>query len=298
MRDVFSFFFLRESVGCDASLPLNLNARISHLILSVKVSITMKIGKYFKAKKVDEASIASTVSKVKVVKVQEPEPARAVVEPAPEATVTAVQAPPTTSEPGVVPDSETDFPADAAVVATIGSSGSSKQHTIITEIAALTPEVRDESAKNAFDTLFANFSNKGRKVKEEELANDATSELRDEAEVIVEHVVSESDDAEDAETFEEGDEVTYEGSILSDDKSEMTSEQQFPQLLHIMSEKSFTTTAMENDVTAKYFHKDVVVNSLEEGSNNLVIRAMYFIPKPNAEDHVVVKIEVRFFGME
>ena len=118
-------------------------------------------------------------------------------------------------------------------------------------------------------------------------------EVRDEAEVIVENVVFESDDAEDAETFEEGDEVTYEeGSILSDDKSEMTSEQQFPQLNHIVSDKSFTTTAMENDVTAKYFHKDVVVNSLEEGSNSLVIRAMYFIPRPNAEDHVVVKIEV------
>lgn len=253
----------------------------------------MKIGKYFKngggskAKKVDEASIASTVSKVKVVTVLEPEPARAVVEPAPEATPTAELAPPTTSEPA--------FPADAAGVATIGSSGSSKQHTIITEVAEPTPEVRDESAKKAFDTLFANFSSIVAKGKKEELATDTTLEVRDEAEAIVENVVSESDDAEDAEdaeTFEERDEVTYEGSILSDDKSEMTSEQQFPQLNHIMSDKSFTTTAMENDVTAKYFHKDVVVNSLEEGSNNLVIRAMYFIPRPNAEDHVVVKIEV------
>ena len=258
----------------------------------------MKIGKYFKngggskAKKVDEAGSVSTVSKVKVVTVLEPEPARAVVEPAPEATPTAELAPPTTSELGL----GLEFPAASAGVATIGSSGSSKQHTINTEVAEPTPEVRDESTKStkkAFDTLFANFSSSGAKGKNEELATDTTLEVRDEAEVIVENVVSESDDAEDAETFEEGDEVTYEeGSILSDDKSEMTSEQQFPQLNHIMSDKSFTTTAMENDVTAKYFHKDVVVNSLEEGSNNLVIRAMYFIPKPNAEDHVVVKIEV------
>ena len=58
------------------------------------------------------------------------------------------------------------------------------------------------------------------------------------------------------------------------------------------TDKSFVTMAMENDVTAKYFHKDVVVNSLEEGANGLVIRAMYFIPKPNVEDHVVVKVEV------
>ena len=44
----------------------------------------------------------------------------------------------------------------------------------------------------------------------------------------------------------------------------------------------------------KYFHKDVVVNSLEDGMGALVIRAMYFIPRPKGEDHVVVKVEVRF----
>lgn len=46
-----------------------------------------------------------------------------------------------------------------------------------------------------------------------------------------------------------------------------------------------------NQMSKKYFHKDVVLNSLEDGANNLVIRAMYFIPKPKADDHVVVKIE-------
>jgi hypothetical protein len=55
-------------------------------------------------------------------------------------------------------------------------------------------------------------------------------------------------------------------------------------------EKSFVTTAMETDVTAKYFHKDVVVNCLDD--NGLIIRAMYCIPKPIGEDHVVVKVEV------
>ena len=271
---------------------------ISHL-LQKGFYATMKIGKYFKsgggskAKKIDEASIATQSVKVQ-------EPARAVVEPvpeepAPEATPTAEPAPPTTSEPTVVPASEPDLPADVTGVATVGSNSSSKQHTTITEVPEPTPEVRDESAKKAFDTLFANFTTSGGKGKKEELANDTASEVRDEAEVIVEDVVSaESDDAEDAETYEEeGDEVAYEESILSDDKSEITSEEQYPQPLNrIVSDKSFTTTAMENDVTAKYFHKDVVVNSLEEGSNNLVIRAMYFIPKPNAGDHVVVKIEV------
>lgn len=50
-------------------------------------------------------------------------------------------------------------------------------------------------------------------------------------------------------------------------------------------------TAKGNDASKKYFHKDVVLNSLEDGANALVIRAMYFIPKPKSEDHVVVKIE-------
>lgn len=50
-------------------------------------------------------------------------------------------------------------------------------------------------------------------------------------------------------------------------------------------------TAKGTDASKKYFHKDVVLNSLEDGANNLVIRAMYFIPKPKAEEHVVVKIE-------
>lgn len=54
--------------------------------------------------------------------------------------------------------------------------------------------------------------------------------------------------------------------------------------------RSFVTTPMENDVTAKYFHKDVVVNCMEDSA--LIIRAMYCIPKPSREDHVVVKVEV------
>lgn len=55
-------------------------------------------------------------------------------------------------------------------------------------------------------------------------------------------------------------------------------------------------TAKGHDASKKYFHKDVVLNSLEDGANSLVIRAMYFIPKPKSEDHVVVKIEVREIG--
>lgn len=59
----------------------------------------------------------------------------------------------------------------------------------------------------------------------------------------------------------------------------------------VISNQKSIETAKGLNVTKKYFHKDVVVNSLEDGVNNLVIRAMYFIPKPKGEDHVVVKIE-------
>ena len=45
----------------------------------------------------------------------------------------------------------------------------------------------------------------------------------------------------------------------------------------------------------KFFHKDVVLHHFGENGmcDNLVIRAMYFVPKPKNADHVVVRIEVR-----
>ena len=72
-----------------------------------------------------------------------------------------------------------------------------------------------------------------------------------------------------------GDAVTYGETALVTKKSDDT-----------------TSTAKGDDPTKKYFHKDVVLNSLDEGMNNLVIRAMYFVPKPKRFDHVVVKVEV------
>lgn len=44
----------------------------------------------------------------------------------------------------------------------------------------------------------------------------------------------------------------------------------------------------------KFFHKDVVLHNLNEhnSGNDLVIRAMYFVPKPKGPEDVVVRIEV------
>ena len=46
--------------------------------------------------------------------------------------------------------------------------------------------------------------------------------------------------------------------------------------------------------TKKFFHKDVVLHNIGENQNGngLVIRAMYFVPKPKTEDDIVVRIEV------
>lgn len=49
----------------------------------------------------------------------------------------------------------------------------------------------------------------------------------------------------------------------------------------------------------KFFHKDVVLHNLGEHSagNDLVIRAMYFVPKPKSPDDVVVRIEVSCYSV-
>lgn len=44
----------------------------------------------------------------------------------------------------------------------------------------------------------------------------------------------------------------------------------------------------------KFFHKDVVLHNMNEhnAGNDLVVRAMYFVPKPKNPNDVVVRIEV------
>jgi hypothetical protein len=78
----------------------------------------------------------------------------------------------------------------------------------------------------------------------------------------------------------------------TDDEDAATTDDIDTQFNSDLSDKSSFTTGMEEEVTAKYFHKYVVVDSLGNGSNDLVIREEYCIPKPNAKDHVVVKVEV------
>jgi hypothetical protein len=49
----------------------------------------------------------------------------------------------------------------------------------------------------------------------------------------------------------------------------------------------------------KFFHKDVVLHNLNEhnSGNDLVIRAMYFVPRPKSPEDVVVRIEVGLLSL-
>jgi hypothetical protein len=103
---------------------------------------------------------------------------------------------------------------------------------------------------------------------------------------------------EDEEEEEEEEEVSEEGTLDDNEKSYASGSdledgvtQQEQDNTTAFSARS-VGTAKGNAMSKKYFHKDVVLNSLEDGMNSLVIRAMYFIPKPKVADHVVVKIEV------
>lgn len=97
---------------------------------------------------------------------------------------------------------------------------------------------------------------------------------------------------------EEEEECSEEGTLDENEKSfDSAAELDGAAMQHeqenttAFSEPRSVGTAKGNEISKKYFHKDVVLNSLEDGANSLVIRAMYFIPRPKAVDHVVVKIE-------
>ena len=100
---------------------------------------------------------------------------------------------------------------------------------------------------------------------------------------------------------EEEEECSEEGTLDENEKSfDSAAELNDAAMQHeqenttAFSEPRSVGIAKGNEMSKKYFHKDVVLNSLEDGANSLVIRAMYFIPRPKAVDHVVVKIEVSF----
>mmetsp|Transcript_17270 Transcript_17270/g.36434 ORF Transcript_17270/g.36434 Transcript_17270/m.36434 type:complete len:522 (+) Transcript_17270:77-1642(+) len=134
-------------------------------------------------------------------------------------------------------------------------------------------EMRDETASPADD-------NGGRENAESSVASGSIDEASYE-----ETVPSSQEEEGTVETYDDEEDISY--VETAEEKSYVSSD---PANRSIVSGKT-EITAKGNDPTRKYFHKDVVLNSLEDGANSLVIRAMYFIPKPKHLDHVVVKVE-------
>jgi hypothetical protein len=150
------------------------------------------------------------------------------------------------------------------------------------EAQAYEDERRNEEASGGASTVDEIAENRDTYEPDEEtaLANFSTEEE--------ESVASEEEEEEEATTDDDGtrnmsyDEETYDGADTE-----------------VKDAKSYDGSlaaceAMGNQ--KKFFHKDVVLHNLNDYSagNDLVIRAMYFVPKPKSPEDVVVRIEVSF----
>ena len=123
-----------------------------------------------------------------------------------------------------------------------------------------------------------------------------TTEVRDEA--PNNHSITDDDQTFDdtvspSDTNESGTYATTLSQRSTDNDEEITGDDNNQGGGDATTVFSSAVTEKGDENSKKYFHKDVVMNSLEDGMNSLVIRSMYFIPKASKEDHVVVKVEVR-----
>ena len=135
------------------------------------------------------------------------------------------------------------------------------------------PSNSDENVmqENDSDAPFPNSGLSNDEVREEPPSCDPTEDL------IVE--ISHRDTASSYETEESYDDDEEDVTYFDNATLSVTSPQ----------------TGLRQRERTNYFHKDVVVSSLDVGTIGLVLRAMYFIPRPCASDHIVVKVEVRSF---
>eukprot|EP00571_Detonula_confervacea_P017135 CAMPEP_0172312996 /NCGR_PEP_ID=MMETSP1058-20130122/19065_1 /TAXON_ID=83371 /ORGANISM="Detonula confervacea, Strain CCMP 353" /LENGTH=523 /DNA_ID=CAMNT_0013026571 /DNA_START=50 /DNA_END=1621 /DNA_ORIENTATION=- len=171
-----------------------------------------------------------------------------------------------------------DAPVDAAHPAATKSrirKGKSKSPTPTSDAVA---ETRDEPPTTSADPSDHEFPVSDA---DEQSFDDSLVSPSDDASATCEGTVETYDEeltqvSTEEKSYDDGDEdYTYDETATNQETNTVIS----------------VNTAKGNEMSKKYFHKDVVLNSLEDGANSLVIRAMYFIPKPKAEDHVVVKIE-------
>ena len=124
-----------------------------------------------------------------------------------------------------------------------------------------------------------------------------TTEVRDEAPIANNNSITDDDQTFDdtvspSDTNESGTYATTLSQRSTDNDEEFTGDDANQEGGDAKTILSSAVTEKGDENSKKYFHKDVVMNSLEDGMNSLVIRSMYFIPKASKEDHVVVKVEV------
>lgn len=202
---------------------------------------------------------------------------------------------------------------DAALVARFTGKSSSPA-TVPAAPAVEEPAASEAVAAAPSVTEAPSTANKSRKSQSSKRSKsrspvEGVDEIRDQAPPAAEPKFPfDQDDAEMSDADEPSDEestdagsATYDGTMddTYDDLSERSTEDGEDTYDDTTNHDATTVTTAKSvptvkgtDVSKKYFHKDVVLNSLEDGSNSLVIRAMYFIPKPKNDNHVVVKVEV------
>jgi len=158
----------------------------------------------------------------------------------------------------------------------------------------LSPNVTKTSTKVATNTTTTTTSPDPVGVRQSQITDPAnTTEVRDEAPINNNSITDDDqtfDDVSPSDTNESGTYATTLSQRSTDnDEDTDAANQEGGDAKTVLSSAA---TQKGDEKSKKYFHKDVVMNSLEDGMNSLVIRSMYFIPKASKEDHVVVKVEV------
>jgi len=158
----------------------------------------------------------------------------------------------------------------------------------------LSPNVTKTSTKVAATTTTTSPDPVG--VRQSQItAPTTTADVRDEAPInnsITDDDQTFDDTVSPSDTNESGTYATTLSQRSTDNDEEYTGNDANQEGGDAKTILSSAVTEKGDEKSKKYFHKDVVMNSLDDGMNSLVIRSMYFIPKASKEDHVVVKVEV------
>jgi len=212
-------------------------------------------------------------------------------------------APPTTTADNVVSLSNA---AEAATKSTTAQQqkpalsvekGSQEKDTATEKSSVLSKQSKNKAAAESRAEEEENKSKRSNGNSENrDHAGDEDDEDR-ESVVELDQIISESDDANENESM---------GCATSEDEDNANTfdEEERSQLSEMMtntstfedqSQGSFEASVAASEAVGdqkKFFHKDIVLHKFgDSGNPSLVIRAMYFVPKPKTPDDIVVRIE-------